>query len=375
MRILFDHQIFSLQARGGISRYVSGLAEALNLGRMAEAEIFAGYHGSQLLREHRSPWIRGHYVPLLPRTLRLRRRLNDFLTRRRLHSQPADVVHETYFRASSNYPPHNPTVVTVHDLIHFLYPEVEPGADELRRIQQAAIARATRIICVSENTKRDLLRCMPVASERITVIHLGVSFASRPLPPLPSTRRDAERYLLHVGPRQGYKNFDLLLRVLAERSALPENIRVVAFGGGAFTPQEHQRVRELGLDPARIIHRTGDDAALERCYLGASALVCPSRYEGFGLPPLEAMALGCPVVSSRGGSLPEIVGNAALLFDPENTSELMEALVPVLTSPALVNGLRVRGQRRAAEFSWEKCASQTAQVYRELSEKSLPSRR
>jgi glycosyltransferase involved in cell wall biosynthesis len=144
-----------------------------------------------------------------------------------------------------------------------------------------------------------------------------------------------------------------------------QEFELIAFGGGASFPDEQREIRGLGIVD-RVRFESGSDRELAARYREAAAFIFPSTYEGFGLPPLEAMSHGCPVVCSNGGSIPEVVGDAGVYFDPGNADELRTALERVVTTPELQADLRRRGYARLPAFSWEKCAAETAQLYREI---------
>ncbi len=364
MRVLFDWQAFSLQPHGGISRYVRELASQLARRDDVTVQVFGGWHRNEALRGAAPPWLQGRYVPHWPKTSPLRRAINAFLMRRAVRHWQPDLIHETYFRMGRKIRSRLPVVLTVYDLIYFVLPDTDADAARVRRAQHSALERADRVVCISESTRRDLLRFVPLDAAKVSVTPLGP-------PPLPNIDGGAPPdtggpYVLHVGERQNYKNFDLLLQAWARSEELRAKMRVVAFSNRPFTAAERNRQRALGLDEKLVLHRGGDDATLARYYTSATALVCPSRYEGFGLPVLEAMARGCPVVCSNTGALPETAGNAALLFDPTSASELVRALESLVRAPAMTEDLRARGLRRVAQFSWDRCADETLAVYRSL---------
>lgn len=360
MRVLFDHQAFTIQSRGGISRYVVELGQQLATLPQTELRLAAGWHRSLLLNENPPDWACGRYLAPWPRTGPLRHAINTRLSQRVVHRWRPDVIHETYFRPGTAYHPDVPTVLTIHDLIYFILPLKGGEADRTRRAQAAAIARADHLICISETTRRDLVRLFPDTVSRTSVIpHGRPASISRPVAPRPL----AEPYFLFVGLRQRYKNFDRVLQALAASAHLRTHFNLVAFGDAPFTPADMARLGTLGLDPQRILHRTGDDATLARYYAHASALVFPSLYEGFGMPLLEAMTYGCPVVCSDRGALPEVAGAAALYFDPEAPGELVQALTQLTSDPALAADLRARGHEQSARFSWARCAQETREVY------------
>lgn len=163
-----------------------------------------------------------------------------------------------------------------------------------------------------------------------------------------------------------FKSFEIFLRAYASSSWLRDNFNVVCFGGGAFSSNEIRLFGDLRLSDTQLIQRNGSDAKLASCYRYAAAFVYPSLYEGFGIPPLEAMSLDCPVVCSNTSSIPEVVGNAAEYFDPLDVESIREALERVLNSEERQDELIRYGQLRRTQFSWERCADDTLAIYRGL---------
>ena len=145
-----------------------------------------------------------------------------------------------------------------------------------------------------------------------------------------------------------------------------DNYDLVTFGGGAFKPQELEMIRRLHLPLTQVRQISGDDRKLAALYEQAAMFVYPSLYEGFGLPPLEAMSFNCPVACSNISSMPEVVGNAAIQFDPLDTDSIANALIILASDPALRAKLIAFGESRVAMFSWEQCAKQTLEVYRAM---------
>jgi glycosyltransferase involved in cell wall biosynthesis len=249
-------------------------------------------------------------------------------------------------------------------MIHELFPaELDPKgrhAEEKRR----AIMAAQAVICISENTKNDLLERYPVAPEKVRVTHLASAIdASLANGPEPVPER---RYFLYVGLRYGYKNFNGLLTAFARAlSARPDLALCVV--GAPFSDSESKLIAGLGLTTAVEHYGQVSDAHLAKLYQQSVAFVYPSFYEGFGIPPLEAMACGTPVVASNRSSIPEVVGDAALLFDPEKTDELTDILIKLADDSPERQRLIAKGLERVKAFSWNKTVSQTLQIYREVS--------
>lgn len=373
MRIAYDHQVFQWQTYGGVSRYFFELAARLPAIAGDRAVVVAPLHVNGYLSD--LPGARGLRTPALPRTARLRGLANRVLTPLLLRSFAPDIVHETYFSAAPTWRASASvrtasgrkavkTVLTVYDMIHEKFPADFPAHDRTSRDKRLAVARADHVLCISRSTQRDLVDLFGVDEAKTSVTHLGFSVApgrARPLPPA-----EREPLLLYVGQRKGYKNFEGFLRAYAASSRIRRDFRVIAFGGGAFSPSERELVRSLGLDEDRVGQTGGDDSRLADLYGRAAALVYPSRYEGFGLPPLEAMANGCPVACARASSIPEVAGEAAEYFDPLSVEDMTQALERVLYSDERRRELAVLGRRRAAEFTWDACARRTRDIYLRL---------
>ena len=266
------------------------------------------------------------------------------------------------------------TVVTCHDVIPLLAAEgvipvrVPATVAYTFRARIGWLARARRVIAISAATRDTLERYTRVQADRIVVIPYGVNGAFRPLPDAAGPRRAAgihagARVLLHVSTQGRYKNTPVLLRAFAELRARIADAVLVRLGA-PFYPDEAALAANLGIaDAIRYVGVTHDDGALAEWYNAADVLVFPSLWEGFGWPPLEAMACGTPVVASRIPAIIEVVGDAGLLVSAEDPSAVAQATRRVLTDPALAESLRAKGLERARAFTWARAAEQTLAVY------------
>jgi len=231
-------------------------------------------------------------------------------------------------------------------------------------VRQSAL-RASRVVTVSEASRRDLIETYGLRPERVVAIPNGVSPAFHPSASMSSAHDKSERpvRLLGVGTLQPRKNLGRLIDAIALVSGeLPISLRLV--GPDGFQATEIRR-RMRGRGDVTIVGYLSDDA-LAAEYRNADALVYPSIYEGFGLPVLEAMACGTPVITSTGGSLPEVAGDAAELVDPYDVEGLARAIIKVATQPDYAAGLQARGLARASEFTWDRSARRHLEVYQEL---------
>ena len=361
LRTVFDHRIFADQTHGGISRYFAGIAPLMaNYG--CDARIIAPLHRNAYIAELPPSLVWGWHIPRFRGSRRLAMMLGDTLAAPLAKAHGARIVHETYFDEKRHAPREAAIVLTVYDMIHELFPEIMRDSQAIRH-KAAAIRRADRILCISESTRRDLLRFFPEVEARASVTLLGFvgHFSSDSVTGSGGFRP----YLLHVGARGGYKNFAALLYAYAESPRLPSDFDLVCVGNAPFTPAEGEVITIHGLEQkVRLVQ--ADDDALIQLYAGAAAFVYPSLYEGFGIPPLEAMAANCPVIAVNRSSVPEVCGEAAD-YSPDGSAEtLRTAIESVVYSQHRTSELRAAGQERLAQFSWERTAAATAACYWEL---------
>lgn len=359
MEVVFGPEIFG-QRFGGISRYYLELHRRLPaLG--VTSTIVAGAHQNAYL--HAAGRVRGVLVPARLQRERLRAtrdRTNDLLARAYLRTRPASAIyHQTYYQGSAGGRRRGPVTITAYDLVHAKLPEHFPADDQTVAQQRRAFARADLILSISHTTKADLVEVLGINDAKIVVTHLGVS----PPPAVPTAESGVDApYLLYVGQRYGYKNWDRFVRAVAA-SGLADDLLVVC-AGAELTATEVALVADLGMS-RRVVRVAADDARLDALYRDAVTFVYPSLYEGFGLPPLEAMARGCPVVASDTGSVPEVLGDAAVYADPCDVDSLAAALVEA-TRPERRAELGRVGREAAAAYTWERTAEATVVAYRSL---------
>jgi glycosyltransferase involved in cell wall biosynthesis len=261
-------------------------------------------------------------------------------------------------------------VVTVHDLIYARFPEAHSGIRDkgMRVLVPAAVRRSDRVIADSQSTSDDLTGLLGVSRERIDVVPLGLGAVRRHEPLAEGEVRSRlglgeRRVVLSLSAKRPHKNLLTLIAALARIDPPDRPVLVLA---GYPTPHEaelRRRARALGLEGDVRFPAWLPGAELETLWAIAAAFVFPSLYEGFGLPVLEAMARGVPVACSTSSSLPEVAGDAALLFDPDSEAEIATAIGRLLSDPALAARLRERGRERARRFTWERTARLTLESY------------
>lgn len=366
MNIVYDHQIFGIQEYGGVSRYYYEIANRIAAAKN-EVEIFAPLFVNRYFNNESIISPQGIKIPHLPAIIRsitnlVNVPLSYLLVKQRRH---VDIFHETYYHTIDCCPHSAKRVITVHDMIHEKFPHYFPYRDTTRKNKARAVHRAHHIICVSENTRRDLVELLNVPQEKTSVVYHGYSIScdiNSVKPPY-----HEKPFILYVGSRDSYKNFDLLLRAFASSKLLRNEFSIICFGGGKASAREKELLSTLDLPYDCVKYIDGNDPVLAGLYASAKAFVYPSLYEGFGIPPLEAMAFGCPVICSNTSSIPEVVGDAAHLFNPTKTADLLAAIEAVVCSSEYSALLKSKGYERIKFFSWDKCANDTLGVYEKVS--------
>jgi alpha-1,3-rhamnosyl/mannosyltransferase len=292
----------------------------------------------------------------------------------RLFRDRLDLFHATHYVLP---PLTSRAVVTIHDIIHVLYPQFLPNRVALvyaRVMIRRALSRADRIITVSYNSKRDLVDYFNIVPSRVDVIYNGVSPKFRP--DVPEEERDrvagkyglARPYLLFLGGEKPHKNVQNVVRAFGEaRRIRPDLPHVLALAGPM--PKNPARIDALvsALDLTRRIARPGriDEEDLPGLFCGADALLYPTLYEGFGLPVVEAMASGTPVLTSSTSALQEIAGGYSYLVDPLDVDAIARGILALTTDPKVRADFVELGRKRALDFSWDKAAERTLEVYAE----------
>lgn len=365
MKIAFDAQIFVHQRYGGVSRYVCELAR--RIAASEEVAVLAPMNVNAYIHTLPNGIWRGFESPFPFTFMRSMQRATGLLIcDPMLRAESPDVIHESYYFSMPLGSRRARRVLTLYDMIHEkLLANGEPSRAVVRA-KAKAVARADHVICISDHTRQDALELLNLDPAKVSVIHLGFALPTEAGAEKYPDNTGAPPYLLYVGLRGGYKNFECLLKAYALSAQLKNSFHLVCFGGGAFTQDELALIDQLHLPRAVVRQEAGDDEALAQAYRGATAFVFPSLYEGFGIPPLEAMSHDCPVVCSSTSSIPEVVGNAGRYFDPTDPSDLASQLVSLLGSPSETSELIYKGRRRLDHFSWDICAQKTLEVYRSL---------
>jgi glycosyltransferase involved in cell wall biosynthesis len=288
-----------------------------------------------------------------------------------------DLLHVPYF--APPFFPRTPSVITIHDIIPLRLPQyrTDPKMKAYLQLITRAARKAMLIITVSQHAKQDMIDALKLPAERIRVIYEAAGDEYHPISdPTVLSKIHTHyglhgRYILYLGGLDQRKNVPQLVRAFAQiyHQLGDPDLQLMIAGNpdkksGSLFPDPRPVAADLGIT-GKIVYRFIEEEDKPAIYSGASLFVFPSLYEGFGLTPLEAMSCGTPVICSNRTSLPEVVGDAAISFDPDNLREMVQAMHSVLTNNELQADLRARSLKRVAQFNWQKTAIETIDVYQE----------
>lgn len=355
MKILYDYQAFS-QRIGGVSRY--------NLELMKNLPSGVNYILTPCLSDNAYLKEMGfHHLSILPgNNGKIKQRLysgyNRMQSLRCLEFGKFDVFHPTYFRPYYlGYTRKHPVVVTVHDLTYFLYPDMLPCADSVKEQMEISCKNADAIICVSEETRQNLLRFIDIDEKKTTKIYLGSSQEII----RPGIRPHARPYILFIGGRKGYKNFQTFLKAY---SLMNTKVDLICTGK-PFDEEELELISKLGVRE-RVFQMFVSDKELKNLLCHAICFAYPSIAEGFGLPILEAAQCGCPSIISNILCFHEVAGDSVLYFDPHAVDDITEKMENVISDEDLRRDMCVKAKENLKRFSWRKMANETADLYKSL---------
>jgi len=390
MKILYDHPIFELQAYGGISRYFYELMNSFRKNNLVDFELSLLYSNNSYLKcddyfgikiKNLRPYrefLSGISFKGKGKIYKVFKELrlinsdftgNEKFSKRKLKEGNYDVFHPTYYDDYFlDYINNKPFVLTIFDMTMEIFPEFFPKDKHIIEMKKKLSKIAKKIITISINTKKDVIKFFNTPEEKIEVIYLANSLDSSVNLnnyDLSFLNHNIHRYILFVGNRQHYKNFNLFIKAISNVLIKDRDLNVVCAGGGSFTTKELEEFDRLGIRSQ--LFQTGiNDNLLYNLYQNALAFVFPSLYEGFGIPILEAFSCGCPVVLSNSSSFPEIALDAAVYFNPKNQDSIYKAIEKVVYNFKLREKLRKKGFERAKDFSWEKTIKETAEVYKSI---------
>ena len=354
LNILYDHQVFSWQKYGGISRYFCELMRHSN--GLFNYQVGGIFRKNEYLKELNLPdeypeQIKAQFGD----NFNIHNNINrhDSITK----AQNCDVFVPTYYEPYFLDNIKKPFVLTVYDFIHEIFPQLNlVSHKETLEMKKILIERATRIIAISENTKRDLLKFYPnTREEKISVVHLSTSWGN-----INKAQEKQEKYILYTGARTSYKNFPNFLNAVSP--LLKKHNLKLKCSGDPWDSEDEKYFKKINIFD-RCSAEFANEQELQQLYTNALCFVFPSLYEGFGIPILEAWACNCPLVLSNTSCFPELAKDAGVYFDPYKIEDIRKQIEKVILSESLRSELVAKGKERLKEFSWRKAAEQSAKVY------------
>jgi glycosyltransferase involved in cell wall biosynthesis len=362
MKVLFDDQIFSMQKYGGVSKYFCEIMEKIPKEYWDISLLFSDNEYLKYLSAF-------HYIELLPNiSFRGKSRLMELVNRpysiAKLSCSNYDIFHQTHFGLNVlKYVKNKRIVITFHDMNHTKFPNLYSfDTKKVEQLQKQSIERADKIVAVSHTTKQELIDIWDINPQKITVIYHGIDQNKLNIP---ETKRIIDNpYILYVGERRAYKNFDRFITAFSNISFKHPLLKLICTGQ-KLTNDEINKFRTLKIDE-KVIHIPANEIVMKRLYNDAEMFVYPSLSEGFGMPVLEAMVQNCVVVLSNTSCLPEIAGNAGTYFDPYSIDDISGKIELVLNSPSMREEKKHLGQQNTSRFSWEETAKKHFDLYKSL---------
>jgi len=368
MKILYDHQMFSLQKYGGITKYFCELIKHTPAGNEYLLSLRFSYN--QHLKEDKKffkkPIIPMPDVPFKGKGFIQNKMyfINQSYSKRRIDANEYDLLHPTYYDNYFLKGLKKPYIITVHDLLAFKFKSSLYKDTKRKPQMERVIKNANRIIAISENTKNDIVDILKIDPAKIDVVYHGYNkdLANNRLNPY-------SNYILFVGNREGYKNFSTFIKAIGHLFSKESALKLICVGD-PFTREEIADLKSLNILKQSLALNVNENS-LNDIYRNALVLVYPSLYEGFGMPVLEAFANNCPACISNTSALPEIAADAACYFDPYDKESILAAIEKVIYDDAFSKKLIESGKKRLADFSWEKTAEETMNSYKKTVETTL----
>ena len=357
MRVCFDYEIFWKQSFSGVaSRYYYNLINCLAASGKIDLKVFAGFYINEKLASLSKDKISGVKIKRkIPFTGKVFEKLNSSFCNYKISQFKPNIIHKTYYNNDIKKNK-SKIVLTVFDLWH------EKNSNFKILPKKKSIELADHILCPSNKTKKDLVDIYKVSESKITVTYFGIENFSYTSNHNLEVKMD-KPYILFVGSRGRYKNFENFVKAFSSSEKLKKDFFLLCFGGGTFSKEEKNLFKKYNIFESVFKNKHDDDQSLLNLYKCAKCLVYPSSHEGLGLPPLEAMSLGCPVITSNHEAIIEGVGSAASIFDPNSIDDIRHKIENTIYSDEIINELILKGKTQAKNFSWQKCATETYAVY------------
>jgi glycosyltransferase involved in cell wall biosynthesis len=363
-KIFFDHQKFSTQKFGGISRYFANIIQTIKEDTDFSYLLGVANSNNYYIQEEKQFLNGDLFNKLIQSEYGYRKfKLNEYYCKYLLKQNNFDVFHPTYYDPYFIKHLKKPMVTTIHDMTYEKLPEYFWVKDPLTAYKRISAQRADKIIAISETTKRDLLKFLDVDEQKVEVIYHGIDLENPPafevIANLP------KHYLLFIGDRGGYKNFYLMLDAFEQISKKNPDIHLVLSGGGKLEGADIEIINRLKLND-KVHHYNVNDKQLNYLYQQALLFIYPSLYEGFGLPILEAFKAHCPVLLSDTDCFREISANSTAFFSPHSLDDLTHQIEDLINNQEKRNTLVGKGNKRLLDFPLTNSMSKTLELYQTL---------
>lgn len=359
-KILFDHQKFTTQKYGGISRYFANIIQSITEKSEFDYDLGLLYSNNQYINRNRL--IFNKYLNKTSFNIKEKyaSKLNQAYSKHLIEQNNYDILHPTYYDPYFLGRTKKPLVITIHDMTYERLSEYFWAQDPLTYYKRLNIERADKIIAISETTKKDLIEYFDVDPTKIEVIYHGIDLESpvlsTPISNLP------ENYLLFVGDRSGYKNFYLFINAFKQLSVKFPDLNVILTGGGNLGCAEQELLLRLNISK-KVFHVNVCDEELNYLYQNTLLFIYPSLHEGFGLPILEAYKAGCPVLLSDTECFREIAKDSATYFEPHSKEDLIYKIEGILQDSTFKANTILKQNGRLKDFPLSKSIDQTLNLY------------
>ena len=358
MQVILHNSQFFHQRYGGVTRYSINLIEKM-INNKLNFQICAPIYKNKYIKKIEKKYIFGFHFSKYPNIFILRY-LNKILVNYYLKGKDKELIHFMYDPEHSQKNISQKKIITIHDTIHERYERSYNNNFYSRR--KEILKQMDKIICVSNNTKKDLIEYYDIENSKISVIYNGADHLNTLLLKDGEDIKNSKPYILYVGSRGKYKNFRLFIESYKKSKKIFNNFNVICFGGGSFSKDEIDFFKRLNvLKNVSLV--LGDDLMLKSYYKNASLFIYPSLYEGFGISILEAMNLGCPTLVSNIPVFREILENKTSFFDPKSHEDLIFSMEKILFDNENKINLISIGNKIAKKYTWSKCYDETINLY------------
>ena len=362
MKIAYNNSIFFTQKYGGISRYFCSIINEF-IKSKKHVRVFSPIFKNNYLLDLPKKFRKGLYLSRYPIPTHFKNFV-DYICYTQINNSNYDIVHDTYYSKNILNYKNKKKVITVYDLIHEKFYKLYKNKN--LDLKEKIIKNSDAIICISENTKKDLLKYYKIDERKTFVSYLGYDhilnnfpFQNFDLLKIPSN------FILFVGSRLKYKNFELFLKSYCNSKNVKKDFDIICFGGGNFSKTETKKFDELKIR-GKIFYFEGRDSFLSYLYKKAKLFIFPSQYEGFGIPLIEAMSIGCPVLASNIDVFNEICKDGVNYFKNNDSNDLSEKLEYLLYSDNKLLSKKDIALSISKEYSWKKSSEETYKIYSKL---------